>query len=131
MKAKIIIFTLIANVIFLVSCDKKVQKFSKPNSDQNLGNGEWKDSSDTLNGISVRGNKIAFFKNMVFNSDQINEYQIIDSIYKIDNNDKKSGEYLLITNSRDSVIFKISKRDKKSILLIDSKQIAKKYIFWR
>ncbi|OOV16108.1 hypothetical protein [Flavobacterium sp. LM4] len=80
MKKLTIKFTLLTTIFLLASCEEKVQKISKLSSNQSLGNGEWLDSSDTLNGISIRGNRIAFFKNMEFSGDQVREYYIIDSI---------------------------------------------------
>ena len=69
---KTFIFILLS--LLFLSCKEEILKFSKINSNQNLGNGEWLDSSDTLNGISIRENKIAFFKKMEFNSEDILKY---------------------------------------------------------
>lgn len=123
-------FILIAMGVLTVGCNKRVEKLTKLNINQDL-EGEWLDSSDTVNGISVRGDKIAFFKNGKFSISEMNEYQIIDSIYKTEDSEKKIGEYLLIKDYPDSLLYKIIKRDKKSILLSDSKQNQKEYKFWR
>lgn len=117
--------------ISFVSCEKETVKLSKLSTNQNLGQGEWLDSSDSLNGISIRENKIAFFKKMEFNSDQISQFHIIDSIYKKGKSEKKVGEYLLVLKNSDTIIYKIVKRDKKAILLQDSKQILISYNFWK
>ncbi|MEO8234032.1 MAG: hypothetical protein ABI549_01340 [Flavobacterium sp.] len=117
--------------LLLLSCKEEILKFSKVNSNQNLGNGEWLDSSDTLNGISIRENKIAFFKKMEFNSEDIFKYHIIDSVYKVNETEKNVVEYLLVEKNTDTLKFKIVKRDKKEIILKDSKEITKEYKFWR
>ncbi len=95
--------------------------------------GEWLDSSDTIhgNGISIRKNKIAFFKNMHFTADQIHDYYIIDSIYRKNGNDQKIGEYLIIKEGKDSSIFEIEIRNKSSIILLNSKKDKLMYNFWK
>jgi hypothetical protein len=128
---KKIALQLIIISVFFISCEKETVKFSKLSSNQNLGRGEWLDSSDTLNGISIRENKIAFFKKMQFNSHQVFQYHIVDSIYKKGENEKKVGEFLFVEKNSDTLIYRIVKRDKKAILLQDSKQIMKVYNFWR
>ena len=129
MKKSTLLFITIS--LLFLSCKKETIKLSKNNPNQNLGNGEWLDSSDTLNGISVRKNKIAFFEKMVFNSEDILKYHIVDSIYKVNDVEKKVGEYLLIEMISDTLIYKIVERNKKAIVLKDPKQIPKIYNFWR
>src|SRR6478672_5835515 len=107
---KINLFIFLIPFIFC-SCENKTLKFSKPNPNQFLGRGEWLDSSDTINGISVRENKIAFFKKMEFNSEQIKKYSIIDSIYKEGKVETKIGEFLLVDNITDTLRYKIVKRN--------------------
>jgi hypothetical protein len=129
MKKHSLLFILFS--FLFLSCKEKVLKFSKINSNQNLGNGEWLDSSDTLNGISIRDNKIAFFKKMEFNSEDIFKYHIIDSVYKVNKTEENVVEYLLVEKYTDTLKFKIVKRDKKKIILKDSKETTKEYKFWR
>ena len=121
----------ILSLFLLIGCKDDIEKQTKINPNQNLGEGEWLNSSDTLNGISIRENKIAFFKNMEFKSDQIFEYVIVDSIHKIGESKKKIGEYLIVTKNQDSTIFKIQERNPKYIVLLDSKQIPVVYNFWK
>lgn len=129
MKKYTLTFVLIS--ILAIGCEKEIVKFSKLSTNQNLGRGEWLDSSDTLNGISIRENRIAFFEKMVFNADQISNYHIMDSIYKKDNSEKKVGEYLFVEKNSDTLVYRILKRDKKAILLQDSQKNKKTYNFWR
>lgn len=121
---------IVLSLLFL-SCKEEILKFSKINSNQNLGNGEWLDSSDTLNGISIRENKIAFFKKMEFNSEDISKYHIIDSVHIVNETEQNVVEYLLVEKNNDTLKFKIVKRDKNSIILEDSKETSKEYKFWR
>jgi len=98
------------------SCyENKTIKYSKPNDNQTLKKGDWISSSDSLAGISIRGKKIAFFKKMVFNSEDICEFSIIDSIHKNDNSEKKIGTFLLVVKNKDSAKYKILKRSGKLI----------------
>jgi hypothetical protein len=131
MKKMIIKSILLVISFFLISCEVKVQKTYRLSSNQLLGNGEWLDSSDTLNGISIRGNRIAFFKNMEFTSDQMREYYIIDSIYKNQEHNRIIGEYMIAKGEQDTVVLKIEKRNKKNIMMLNSKQIPKVFNFWR
>jgi hypothetical protein len=124
-------FILLVISFLLISCETKVQKTSKLSLNQMLGNGEWLDSSDTLNGISIRGNRIAFFTNMKFTSSQVREYTIIDSICKNQEHNHSIGEYIVAKGEIDTIVFKIEKRNKKSIVLVNSKQIPKVFNFWK
>lgn len=93
--------------ILMYSCSEPIHKFSRKSPNVLLHKGEWLDISDTINGISVRKNLIAYFENMQFTSDDLNEYKIIDSIYKKGKEETVQGEYLIVTNPKDSLIFKI------------------------
>ena len=55
--------------------NEPVIKYSKFNKQQKLQKGDWISNIDTLSGINIRENKIAFFKNMEFISDDIYEYK--------------------------------------------------------
>ena len=126
-------FTLLLIIISLlaISCEKEIVKFSKLSENQKLDPGEWLDSSDTLNGISIRENYIAFFEKMMFNSEQISNYHLKDSIYKKNESEIKVGEYLFVEKNSDTLIYKIIKKDKNTILLEDSNKNQKTYNFWR
>lgn len=119
-------------VLFITqSCNEnKTIKYSKPNDNQTLKKGEWISSSDSLAGISIRGKKIAFFKKMVFNSEDICEFSIIDSIQKNDNSEKNIGTFLLVVKNKDSTKYKILKRSDK-LLVIESRNKTETYKFWR
>ena len=97
--------------------DETIIKYSKLNKQKIIQKGEWISSEDTLSGISIRGNKIAFFKNMEFTSDDIYEYLILDSIYKHNSHEKKVGEFLMMKDFSDTIYYQIiSKNDNKLIL---------------
>jgi hypothetical protein len=122
--------TLLISII-LFSCENKQIKSSKLSENQFFGRGEWLDKSDTINGISIRDNKIAFFKNFQFNADQIKEYFIVDSIYKNENLEKKNGEYLFIINIPDTLRYRILRRDNQMIILSDVNGKQRTFKFWR
>ncbi len=113
------------------SCDDKIIKTSTLSPNQFLERGEWLDSSDTVNGMSIRNNKIAFFRKMNFNADQIREYYIIDSIYSEGETETKKEEYLFITTVPDTLKYHILKRNAKIVVLEDAKGNKHTYKFWR
>jgi hypothetical protein len=125
------IFLFLTLLILTQSCNEnKTIKYLRLNDNQVLKKGEWISSSDSLAGISIRGKKIAFFKKMVFNSEDICEFSIIDSIYKNDNSEKKIGTFLLVVKNKDSTKYKILKRSEK-LLVIENKNKTETYKFWR
>ncbi len=118
-------------ILLLQSCNEnKTIKSVKLNDNQTLKKGEWLSSTDSLAGISIRGNKIAFFKKMVFNSEDICGFSIIDSIQKNDNSEKKIGMFLLVVKNKDTTTYKILKRSEK-LLVIENKSTTETYKFWR
>jgi hypothetical protein len=125
------IFLFFTLLILTQSCkENKTIKYLKLNDNQVLKKGEWISSSDSLAGISIRGKKIAFFKKMVFNSEDICEFSIIDSIYKNDNSEKKIGMFLLVVKNRDTTKYKILKRSEK-LFVLENKNKTETYKFWR
>lgn len=125
------IFLALTLLIITQSCyENKTIKYSKSNDNQTLKKGEWISSSDSLAGISIRGKKIAFFKKMIFNSEDICEFSIIDSIHKNNNSEKKIGTFLLVVKNKDSTKYKILKRSEK-LLVIKNKNKTETYKFWR
>lgn len=118
-------------ILLLQSCNEnKTIKYLKLNDNQTLKKGEWLSSTDSLAGISIRGNKIAFFKKMEFNSEDICGFSIIDSIHKNDNSEKKIGMFLLVVKNKDTTKYKILKRSEK-LLVIENKSKTETYKFWR
>lgn len=113
------------------SCNEiKTIKYRKISDYQILKKGEWLSSSDSLAGISVRGNKIAFFKKMVFNSEDICEFLIMDSIHKNNNTENKIGVFLFVFKNKDTTTYKILKRSEK-LFTIEYQNKKETYKFWR
>jgi hypothetical protein len=118
-------------ILLLQSCyENKTIKNLKLNDNQTLKKGEWLSSTDSLAGISIRGNKIAFFKKMEFNSEDICGFSIIDSISRNDNSEKKIGTFLLVVKNNDTTKYKILKRSEK-LLVLENKSKTETYKFWR
>lgn len=118
-------------ILLLQSCnEKKTIKYLKLNENQTLKKGEWLSSTDTLAGISIRGNKIAFFKKMEFNSEDICEFYIIDSLHKNENLEKNIGVFLFVVKNKDTTKYKILKRSEK-LFVIENKSKIETYKFWR
>ena len=118
-------------ILLLQSCNEnKTIKCLKQNDNQTLKKGEWLSTTDSLAGISDRGSKIAFFKKMEFNSEDICGFSIIDSIQKNDNLEKKIGTFLLVIKNKDTTKYKILKRSEK-LLVLENKSTTNTYKFWR
>lgn len=126
---KFLCIALICSLSF--GCDEPIQKFSRISTNPYLGKGEWIEDSDTLNGISVRKNFIAYFENMTFTSDDVNEYTIVDSIYIKGKDEIFKAEYLIVEKLNDTLKFKILKRDEKLIILEDIDGEKTTFKFWR
>lgn len=101
----------------ILNTDEPIIKLSKLNKQQELQKGEWISNLDSLSGISIRENKIAFFKNMKFTSDDIYEYKILDSIHKSKETEDKVGEFLMMKDFSDTIYYKIIEKSDSSITL--------------
>jgi hypothetical protein len=129
---KIIFFLTLA--ILLNSCIQEV-KFSKLNKEQLLQPGEWFDVKDSLSGISIREDKMAFIKTMKFSSDDICHYSIIDSVKKAGQNETIIGEYLILKGYTDTIQYEITKREDSVLSLKINNDVheykLKKFIAFR
>lgn len=101
----------------ILNTDEPIIKLSKLNKQQELQKGEWISNLDSLSGISIRENKIAFFKNMEFTSDDIYEYLIVDSIYKDKKSENKVGEFLMMKDLSDTIYYQIMNKNDSSLTL--------------
>jgi hypothetical protein len=104
-------------MIIFISCDKKKFLKAELNKSQLIPKGEWISNSDSLSGISIRENKIAFFKNMQFNSEDIYKYKIIDSVEYQNETRKILSTYLVTYDNADTIKYKIDDR-KSSIITL-------------
>jgi len=100
-----------------VKNDFKPLKLSTQNNQKLIKSGEWVSSKDSTSGISIRENKMAFFKNMEFTSEDIYEYQLIDSIYKFPDRKEKIGEYILAKDFKDTIYYQIIRKSLNSLTL--------------
>ncbi len=104
-------------LIIFSNCDHKKNLKAELNKSQFIPQGDWISDSDSLSGISVRADKIAFFENMQFNSGNIYNYKIIDSIEFDDETKKTLSTYLVTYNNADTVKYKILNREDSVISL--------------
>lgn len=124
MKKYLILAAIVFNII-LISCNKKKPqpiKLAKINTQKLLIPGEWLSDKDSLSGISIRENKMAFFKNMEFKSEDIYEYELIDSIYKFSDSEDIVGEYILAKDYKDTIYYQIISKSENSLILKVNKQ---------
>lgn len=112
----LILFLVFRNSFF--NGDKTI-KYSKLNKQKTITQGEWISNLDSLSGISIRENKIAFFKDMEFTSDDIYEYQIIDSIHQSNGRDIKVGEFLMMKDFKDTIYYQIMNKNDSSFTLLN------------
>jgi hypothetical protein len=124
MKKYLILAAIVFNII-LISCNKKKPqpiKLAKINTQKLLIPGEWLSDKDSLSGISIRENKMAFFKNMEFKSEDIYEYELIDSIYKFSDSEDIVREYILAKDYKDTIYYQIISKSENSLILKVNKQ---------
>ena len=96
---------------------ENIIKSSKLNKQQIFQKGEWISNLDSSSGISIRENKIAFFKIMKFTSDDIYEYKILDSIYQTKDEEDKVKEFLMMKDFSNTIYYQIIKKNDSSITL--------------
>ncbi|TDE01869.1 hypothetical protein [Flavobacterium sandaracinum] len=114
MKSKLIT-KLILLVFILTSCQNKT--YEERINKTKLIEGEYYSELNSQNGISVRENKIAFFEKMKFNSEDIYEYVIVDSILTEGNVENKIGTYLKRTDRKNTLYTKFTKLLDSTIIL--------------
>jgi hypothetical protein len=116
---KIMIKKLICLMILMIfsNCDKNKFLKAELNTSQLIPKGEWISNSDSLSGISIREDKIAFFKNMQFNSEDIYKYKIIDSVEYHNKTKRILSTYLVIFDNADTIKYKIDDRKSSMITL--------------
>ncbi len=104
-------------IIFFSNCDRKKTLKVELNASQLIPKGEWISNSDSLSGISIREDKIAFFKNMEFKSEDIYKYKIVDSVEYENETKKILSTYLVTYNDADTIKYKINVRKNSMITL--------------
>ncbi len=115
------------NLLMLICCKKEDIYEQKLNSNQIIPSGEWASDSDIHSGLSVRKNKIAFYQNEKFSSNDIFEYSIIDSIRVQDKNKNILSTYLQVYDSKDTTNYKILDRSNTNISLLINNNIIEHY----
>lgn len=96
-------------ILFNLSCTKEL-KYSKLSKYNNLKEGEWFNTNDTLNVMSVRNDKLVFiedFRNIDFTSHDVFDYSIVDSISKKEDIETIFGQYLILKNTNEQINLQI------------------------
>jgi len=104
-------------LILFCNCGKKKTIKAELNASQLIPKGEWISNSDSLSGISIREDKIAFFKNMEFKSEDIYKYKIVDSVEYENETKKILSTYLITYDNADTIKYKIDDRKSSMITL--------------
>lgn len=97
------------------------------NKNQTINPGEWISSTDSLSGISIREDKLAFFKNMQFTSENIFKYKIIDSVEYRNKERKILSSYLYAYDYSDTTKYKIEQRSSSILVLKFKKDFVETY----
>ncbi len=101
------------------SCENET-KYSQLNETQLLAKGEWFNTSDSLNVMSIRNHKIVFIKNIRkidFTPDDVRIYSIVDSLKRIGNTKMHIGQFLIMKGNKDSISYQILERKDSTITL--------------
>lgn len=119
-------------LLFLISCVKKT--YDERLNDIKLIDGEYYSALNSENGLSIRGDKLAFFEKMTFDSSDIYEYVIIDSIWVENNSENKIGTYFKMFYLKDTIYVKIEKLLDSTIILnknnkLESLSLRTKVVF--
>ena len=119
---KTIIFTSL-----LISCQFNSTTYKEIENQKEFENGEWISDKDSTNGITIRKDKLAFYKNDKFTSEMIYDYKVVDSISLTGDIKYRIGTYLKRMNHADTIYNKIVKYTDSTIILINNneKQIYK------
>lgn len=106
-----------AILILLISCNQKISFSEELNENSSLHSGEWFSTLDTLSGLSIRKNKIAFFKNNKFASGDVCDYLIVDSISSKGHEKIILNTYLKLNCYTDTIYHKIENRNDSILTL--------------
>ncbi|HEY0045238.1 MAG TPA: hypothetical protein VGB44_00845 [Flavobacterium sp.] len=101
---KTIIFTFL--ILTAISCEKTITT-AEPSRTQLLAPGEWKSSSDSLSGLSIRKDRMAFYINNKFNAEGIAQYSFVDSIEITGDKKFIKGTYLIAKGIDDKITYRI------------------------
>lgn len=108
---------LVLILLIFSNCEKKKNFTTQLNKSQYIAQGDWISTSDSLSGISIRANYIAFFKNWEFNSDDIYNYKIIDSVEVGKSTKRTLSTYLIMYTNIDTVKYQILNQNNSTITL--------------
>ncbi len=108
---------LVLILLIFSNCEKKKNFTTQLNKSQYIAQGDWISTSDSLSGISIRANYIAFFKNWEFNSDDIYNYKIIDSVEVGKSTKRTLSTYLIMYTNIDTVKYQILNQNNSTMTL--------------
>ena len=108
---------LVLILLIFSNCEKKKNFTTQLNKSQYIAQGDWISTSDSLSGISIRANYIAFFKNWEFNSDDIYNYKIIDSVEVGKSTKRTLSTYLIMYTDIDTMKYQILNQNNSTMTL--------------
>tara|TARA_R110000823_G_scaffold314961_1_gene445146 strand:- start:186 stop:569 length:384 start_codon:yes stop_codon:yes gene_type:complete len=94
-------------ILILISCKTETKTYAEIENQTKFKNGEWISNKDTLSGISIRKEMLAFFENMKFPGDSVYSYKVVDSISIVGTLENKIGTYMKRMNLSDTLYSEI------------------------
>ncbi len=94
-------------IIFLISCQTENKTYSEIENTAEFKSGEWINQENSLNGISIRKDRLAFYENNKFAADSVYKFSVVDSISIVGKSESKIGTYIKRMNPTDTLYSKI------------------------
>ena len=94
-------------IIFLISCQTENKTYSEIENTAEFKSGEWINQENSLNGISIRKDRLAFYENSKFAADSVYKFSVVDSISIVGKSESKIGTYIKRMNPTDTLYSKI------------------------
>ncbi len=120
-------FTFKIGIIFLLltSCKTETKSHEEIENPTEFKKGEWISDRDSLNGVSIRKGKLAFFENMKFVADSIYDYKVVDSVSITGTRKNNIGTFIKRMNLSDTLYSEIIDFTDSSLTLRKDNEIKK------
>ena len=91
----------------MISCQTENKTYSEIENTAEFKSGEWINQENSLNGISIRKDRLAFYENNKFAADSVYKFSVVDSISIVGKSESKIGTYIKRMNPTDTLYSKI------------------------
>ncbi|WP_298481473.1 hypothetical protein [uncultured Maribacter sp.] len=111
--------------MLLTSCKTETKSHEEIENPTEFKKGEWISDRDSLNGVSIRKGKLAFFENMKFVADSIYDYKVVDSVSITGTRKNNIGTFIKRMNLSDTLYSEIIDFTDSSLTLRKDNEIKK------